>query len=44
MPRTALGIWTPTNTHSEPLMRNVAMSQNAKDTRRDRARITRGEK
>ena len=38
----APGIWTPTNTHNEPLSRNVAMSQNAKAARRERARITTG--
>ncbi|COZ54327.1 Uncharacterised protein [Mycobacterium tuberculosis] len=38
----APGIWTPTNTHNEPLIRNVAMSQNACACRRERARITVG--
>ena len=35
IPRTAPGSWTPTNTHREPLIRNVARSQNANAWRRD---------
>lgn len=42
MPRSAPGIWTPTNTQSEPLSRKVAMSQKAEDCSRERARMTTG--